>query len=48
MITLDLDIKIIIILFGSFVSGTMLLVMRRHAANQREYDSLHLIGEHKH
>ncbi|WP_334188987.1 lysophospholipid transporter LplT [Noviherbaspirillum sp.] len=48
MITLNLDIKIIIIMFGSFVSGTMLLVMRRHAANQREYDSLHLIGEHKH
>jgi len=23
-------------------------VMRRHAANQREYDSLHLIGQQKH
>ena len=31
-----------------FVSGTMYLVMRRHAANQREHDSLALIGEHKH
>ena len=26
----------------------MWLVMRRHAANQREYDSMHLIGEQKH
>jgi len=35
-------------MFGLFVSGTMYLVMRRHAANQRTYDSLALIGEHKH
>jgi len=37
-----------IILFGFFVTGTMLLVMWRHRANQREFDSLHLIGSEKH
>jgi MFS family permease len=48
LIKLDLSIHIVIVLFGAFVSGIMWLVMRRHAANQREYDSLHLIGEQKH
>jgi LPLT family lysophospholipid transporter-like MFS transporter len=48
MITLNLDLDIIIILFGSSVAGIMYLIMRRHAANQKEHDSLALIGEHKH
>jgi hypothetical protein len=48
MIKLDLNVNLVIILFGTFVSSMMLLVMRRHAANQREHDSLALIGEHKH
>jgi MFS family permease len=48
MVKLNLDIDVVIILFGLFVSGSMLLAMRRHAANQREHDSLALIGEHKH
>lgn len=48
MVKLDLNINIVIILFGMSVSGIMLLIMRRHAANQREHDSLSLIGEHKH
>ncbi len=48
MVRFNLDVNVVIILFGLFVSGTMLLVMRRHAANQRERDSMHLIGEHKH
>ena len=30
------------------VAGIMFLIMRKHAANQREHDSLALIGEHKH
>jgi hypothetical protein len=47
-VKLDLNIHIVIVLFGGFVSGIMWLVMRRHAANQREYDSMHLIGEQKH
>jgi MFS family permease len=48
MVRFNLDVNVVIVLFGLFVSGTMLLVMRRHAANQRERDSMHLIGEHKH
>jgi MFS transporter, LPLT family, lysophospholipid transporter len=48
MVKLNLDVNIVIVLFGVFVVGTMVLVMRRHAANQREFDSVALIGEHKH
>jgi MFS transporter, LPLT family, lysophospholipid transporter len=48
MVKLNLNINAVIILFGVFVSGTMYMAMRRHAANQREHDSLALIGEHKH
>ena len=47
MIRMDLDINLVIVIFGLFVATTMYLTMRRHAANQRERDSLHLIGEHK-
>ncbi|MGB6053863.1 MAG: lysophospholipid transporter LplT [Burkholderiaceae bacterium] len=48
MVKLDLNVNLVIVLFGLFVAGTMFAVMRKHAANQREYDSLALIGEHKH
>lgn len=48
MITLNLDLNIIIIVFGLFLSGVMWLIGRRHHANQRAHDSLALIGEHKH
>jgi MFS transporter, LPLT family, lysophospholipid transporter len=48
MITLNLDLNFIIVLFGLSLAGTMYLIMRRHAANQAEHDSLALIGEHKH
>jgi LPLT family lysophospholipid transporter-like MFS transporter len=48
MITLNLDLNIIIVMFGLSVAGIMYLIMRRHAANQLEHDSLALIGEHKH
>ncbi|HJV81478.1 lysophospholipid transporter LplT [Noviherbaspirillum sp.] len=48
MVKLNLNINVVIVLFGLFVAGTMSLAMRRHAANQREHDSLALIGEHKH
>jgi MFS family permease len=44
MVKLNIDINIVIVLFGLFVSGTMLLAMRRHTMNQREHDSLALIG----
>jgi hypothetical protein len=48
MITLNLDLNIIIVMFGLSLAGTMYFIMRRHAANQAEHDSLALIGEHKH
>ena len=48
MVKLNLDLNIVIIMFGLFVSGTMVLVMRKHAANQKEHDSVALIGEHRH
>ncbi|EJL93785.1 Major Facilitator Superfamily transporter [Herbaspirillum sp. CF444] len=48
MVRLNLNVNIVIIIFGVFVASIMYLIMRRHAANQREHDSLALIGEHKH
>ena len=48
MITLNLDLDIIIVIFGLSVAGIMLLIQRRHTLNQREFDSLGLIGEGKH
>lgn len=48
MITLNLDLNVIIVLFGASVAGIMYMIMRKHAANQKEHDSLALIGEHKH
>ena len=48
MITLNLDLDVIILMFGASVAGIMWLIMKKHAANQKEHDSLALIGEHKH
>jgi LPLT family lysophospholipid transporter-like MFS transporter len=48
MIKAHLNINVIIIMFGVFVAGTMYFVMRLHARNQREFDTVALIGEHKH
>jgi MFS family permease len=48
MITLNLNLDVIIVMFGMSVAGIMYLIGRKHAANQREHDSLALIGEHKH
>ncbi|QGZ42247.1 MFS transporter [Pseudoduganella flava] len=48
MLRLHLELNTIIVLFGLFLSGTMFFIMRLHAANQREHDSLALIGEHRH
>ncbi len=47
MIRAGLPINTIIVLFGTFVSVSMLIVMRWHKANQRKGDSLHLIGMDK-
>ena len=48
MIRANFGINTIIMLFGTFVSLTMLLVIRLHKRNQRRQDSLHLIGMEKH
>ncbi|HEY3531647.1 MAG TPA: lysophospholipid transporter LplT [Casimicrobiaceae bacterium] len=44
MVRSGMSVSTAIILFGLSVAAVMLLVMWRHRANQREYDSLHLIG----
>jgi len=48
LIWLDAPIQFVIIGFGLAVSAIMWLVIKRHARNQAEYDSMYLIGEHKH
>jgi MFS family permease len=47
MIWTDMSIKVVILFFGLFVSGSMLLVLLRHRHNQAQGDSLHLIGMEK-
>jgi MFS family permease len=44
MVRAGLSISTAIILFGLSVTAMMLLVMARHRANQRDFDSMHLIG----
>ncbi|NMG45597.1 lysophospholipid transporter LplT [Aromatoleum toluvorans] len=48
LITSNLSINVVIIMFGLFVAGTMYLVLRRHNMNQREVDSVALLDEHAH
>jgi MFS family permease len=48
MVKLDLNIDLVIVMFGVSIAGLMYLIMRRHAANQREHDSMSLIGEPHH
>ncbi|MBI3228812.1 MAG: lysophospholipid transporter LplT, partial [Burkholderiales bacterium] len=48
LVKLNVDLYIIIVLFGLFVSGSMYLLILRHRANQKKFDSLALIGEEKH
>ena len=49
LVWLDVPVTIVIVLFGTFVCLMMWLVMRRHQANQRTFDSVALIGEnHQH
>ncbi len=48
LIWFDIPVQYVIIGFGLAVSVIMWLVIKRHERNQAEYDSMHLIGEHKH
>lgn len=47
LIKLDLSVPATMMVFGIFVSSSMLLVILKHHRNQKEYDSTHLIGEAK-
>ncbi len=46
MVKADLSIYWVITLFGLFVSASMLLVKRRHEANQREHDDVIHLDDH--
>ncbi|BCF88181.1 MULTISPECIES: lysophospholipid transporter LplT [Paraburkholderia] len=48
LVWLDVPVAIVIVLFGTFVCVMMWVVMRRHQANQRAFDSVSLIGEARH
>jgi MFS family permease len=48
LIRADVHINWVILMFGSFVALSMLAVMRLHAANQRRFDSVALIGQIRH
>ncbi len=47
LIKVDLSVPATMMLFGAFVMVSMALVILKHARNQREFDSTHLIGEAK-
>jgi len=46
MVKLNFGLTSIIIFFGFLLSVVMLLIMHWHAANQRQFDAIALIGEH--
>ena len=48
LVWLDVPVGAVIVLFGTFVCLMMWVVMRRHQANQRAFDSVALIGEMRH
>ena len=48
LIMLDVPINSVIILFGSLVAATMVLVMWRHRWNQREHEVERLLDDHPH
>jgi hypothetical protein len=48
LISLNIPVQVVILCFGCFVIVSMALVIHWHKSNQKEYDSLHLIGEEKH
>jgi LPLT family lysophospholipid transporter-like MFS transporter len=48
LIWMNLSIQAVMLLFGLFVALSMVLVMLRHRYNQRQFDSVALIGESAH
>lgn len=47
LVSFEVHVYSVIIMFGSFVAITMTLIRRWHILNQSKEDSLHLIGSHK-
>ncbi|THF55864.1 lysophospholipid transporter LplT [Pseudothauera rhizosphaerae] len=48
LIMTGVSIKVVIVLFGLFVAGTMWLVWMRHEQNQREFDAVALLEDRVH
>ena len=48
LIKADMSIYAIIVMFGSFVAGTMYLIKVRHEANQRQFDAVGLLEDRTH
>jgi MFS family permease len=48
LIWLNLSIQAVMLLFGVFVAVSMVLVILRHRYNQRQFDSVALIGDSSH
>jgi LPLT family lysophospholipid transporter-like MFS transporter len=48
LVWMNLSISTVMLLFGGFVAVSMLLVLLRHQYNQRQFDSVALIGEVTH
>ncbi|MGD9869924.1 MAG: lysophospholipid transporter LplT [Thauera sp.] len=48
LIMSGLSINMVILLFGAFVAASMLLVKRRHEANQRDFDDVALLEDRTH
>ncbi len=43
-----MPINVVILFFGVFIAGIMVLIIRHHRANQRRFDSVSLIGRAQH
>jgi len=48
LIRAGVSINTVVIAFGLFVAGTMYMVKRKHAANQREFDSVASLEDSHH
>ncbi|MGB2819257.1 MAG: lysophospholipid transporter LplT [Burkholderiaceae bacterium] len=48
LVWFDMPIRAVMLLFGLFVAVSMVLVILRHRYNQRQFDSIALIGQLKH
>jgi len=48
LVWLDAPVQLVIVFFGLFVAGSMLLVIKKHRANQQAFDSVALIPDGKH